>query len=62
LLDLPLLLDADRALARQLKELHELIANAGYIVIGLHAAVALFHHYIKRNNAMLRMLPARFRH
>ncbi|BBT70811.1 MULTISPECIES: cytochrome b561 [Enterobacteriaceae] len=40
-----------------LKEWHELIANAGYFLIGLHALAALFHHYIMRDNTLLRMLP-----
>lgn len=42
-----------------LKSLHELIANAGYFIIGLHAAAALFHHYIVRDNTLDRMLPLR---
>jgi cytochrome b561 len=41
-----------------LKELHEIIANAGYYLIGLHAAAALFHHYVVRDNTLERMLPA----
>lgn len=40
-----------------LKELHELIANAGYFLIGFHALAALFHHYIVRDNTLERMLP-----
>jgi Cytochrome B561 len=40
-----------------LKELHEIIANAGYFLIGLHALAALFHHYIVRDNTLERMLP-----
>ena len=40
-----------------LKELHELIANAGYFLVGIHALAALFHHYIVRDNTLVRMLP-----
>lgn len=40
-----------------LKEWHELIANAGYFLIGCHALAALFHHYIMRDNTLERMLP-----
>ncbi|WP_407434844.1 cytochrome b [Lelliottia sp.] len=36
---------------------HELIANAGYFLIGFHALAALFHHYIERDNTLERMLP-----
>jgi cytochrome b561 len=31
----------------------------GYWLIGLHAAAALFHHYIVRDNTLRRMLPLR---
>jgi cytochrome b561 len=30
----------------------------GYFLIGTHALAALVHHYIKRDNALRRMLPA----
>ncbi len=42
-----------------LKNLHELIANTGYFIIGLHALAALFHHYVVRDNTLIRMLPGR---
>ncbi|MFI8416772.1 cytochrome b561 [Serratia sp. NPDC078593] len=42
-----------------LKEIHELVANAGYFIIGLHAAAALFHHYIIRDNTLIRMSPGK---
>ena len=48
-------------LARQLKQLHVIVANAGYFAIGMHAAFALFHHYVKRDNTLTRMLPQRWR-
>ena len=59
--DLPFPIEPDDALARQLKKLHETIANAGYFAIGLHAAAALFHHYVKRDATLRRMLPQRWR-
>ena len=59
--DLPFPIEPDDALARQLKELHESIAKAGYAAIGLHAAAALFHHYVKRDNTLTRILPSRWR-
>ncbi|MFC0227358.1 cytochrome b [Serratia aquatilis] len=40
-----------------LKEIHEFIASAGYFVIGIHALAAIFHHYIMRDNTLIRMLP-----
>jgi cytochrome b561 len=59
--DLPFPIDTDDGLAKQLKRWHEYIANAGYFAIGLHAAFALFHHYIKRDTTLKRMLPGRWR-
>lgn len=42
-----------------LKEYHILLANTGYVVIGLHAAAALLHHYVFKDNTLRRMLPKR---
>ena len=58
-LELPALIGPDKALSRSIKEIHETIGTAGYYLIGLHAAAALFHHYVKRDNTLLRMLPQR---
>ena len=56
-LHLPALLHANKALARQVREVHGTIGNIGYFLIGLHAAAALFHHYLRRDNTLVRMLP-----
>lgn len=56
-LQLPSLIAENKALAKALKEFHEVAGKAGYILIGLHAAAALVHHYIKRDNTLTRMLP-----
>ena len=37
------------------------IGTIGYWLIGLHAVAALFHHYLMRDNTLLRMLPRRGR-
>jgi cytochrome b561 len=58
-LQLPALIGENKELAKQLKELHEVVGVAGYYLIGLHAAAALFHHYIQRDNTLTRMLPRR---
>lgn len=57
-LELPALIGKNKELAHQIKEVHEFIGTAGYFLIGAHAAAALFHHYIKRDNTLLRMRPA----
>jgi len=56
-LQLPALIGESRQVAEWVKELHEFIGTAGYFVIGLHAAAALFHHYFVRDNTLRRMLP-----
>jgi cytochrome b561 len=56
-LQLPALLGADKALAGSLKEIHETIGTIGYYLVGLHAAAALVHHYVNRDDTLRRMLP-----
>lgn len=46
----------DRAFSRSTKEVHELFANALLILAALHAAAALLHHYVLRDNTLRRML------
>jgi cytochrome b561 len=48
---------ADRAFARSVKEVHEVLANALVILAVLHAAAALIHHWIFRDRTLARMLP-----
>jgi cytochrome b561 len=47
----------NRALVHLIGGRHALFANAVLIVAGLHAAAALFHHYILRDATLRRMLP-----
>jgi cytochrome b561 len=54
-LDLPALIAPDKALGRQLKEIHELGGNLGYFLIGGHAVAALSHHYVLKDNTLRRM-------
>lgn len=58
-LELPPLMNQDKALAKTLEEIHETVGNAGYYLIGLHTAAALYHHFIVRDDTLLRMLPRR---
>ena len=58
-LHVPALMAENEALAKQLEEIHEALGTAGYFLIGAHALAALIHHYIQRDNALTRMLPAR---
>jgi cytochrome b561 len=58
-LQLPALIGESKALADLIEEIHETGGTVGYYLIGLHAAAALFHHYVKRDNTLTRMLPSR---
>lgn len=58
-LELPALIGENKALAKQIKEVHEFVGTTGYYLIGLHAAAALYHHYLKHDNTLTRMLPGR---
>ena len=49
----------DRPMARNLKEAHELLANALMLLALLHALAALFHQYVMRDGLIRRMLPGR---
>ena len=51
----------NRALMHLIGGWHALAANAVLIVAGVHAAAALFHHYILRDATLRRMLPWRMR-
>lgn len=52
---LPALAAPDRAFAHQMEELHEAGANLGYLLVGLHAAASLFHHFVLRDGLLNRM-------
>ena len=47
----------DRAFAGNVKETHEVLAHTLVIVAGVHAAAALFHHWVLRDRTLARMLP-----
>jgi cytochrome b561 len=51
--------DVNKALAERTEEVHETLATVGYFLIGLHAIAALFHHYVRRDNALRRMTLTR---
>lgn len=57
-LELPRLIAENKDTAHRIKDLHEALATAGYGLVGLHAVAALAHHYLVRDNTLLRMLPS----
>lgn len=56
---LPVFLAPNKDLAENIFDIHSLIGNTAYFLIGIHAAAALFHHYFQRDDTLLRMLPQR---
>lgn len=56
-LELPPLVAPDDALAGLVKSWHVTIGSAGYVLIALHTLAALYHHYVRRDNTLRRMLP-----
>jgi len=58
-LELPALVAENKEFAKTLKELHQTIGVLGYYLIGLHAAAAVFHHHVLKDDTLTRMLPVR---
>jgi len=61
-LNLPALIGVDKEFAHTAEEVHVTIGNIGYLLIGLHAVAALFHHYFLKDNTLVRMLPRSKKH
>lgn len=57
-LELPALTGPDKPFASQAKDIHETVGEIGYWLIGAHALAGLFHHYLRRDDTLRRMLPA----
>lgn len=57
LVHIPGFAPGDKALRHQLLGWHGTVANVILVVAGLHAAAALFHHYVWRDGVLRRMLP-----
>ncbi|MCX7071269.1 MAG: cytochrome b/b6 domain-containing protein [Gammaproteobacteria bacterium] len=58
-LPLPALIAKDRALAEQVHDWHALGGWLLLALVGLHAAAALYHHYVLRDGVLRRMLTGR---
>jgi len=54
-LEVPAMVAADPALKDTVREVHETLGTAFYLVIGLHAMASLFHHYMLGDNTLRRM-------
>ena len=58
-LELPAAMEEHKDLARPLRKIHETLGTIGYFLIGVHALGALLHHYVMRDDTLVRMLPQR---
>lgn len=54
---LPALIAPDAALKDLLGGIHQTVGKAFYLIIGLHAMAALFHHYMLSDDSLRRILP-----
>ncbi|WP_136621629.1 MULTISPECIES: cytochrome b [Mesorhizobium] len=57
LFTIPAPVSPDRDTARFIRELHSLCANSILILAAVHAAAALWHHFIRKDDVLKRMLP-----
>lgn len=56
---MPALLAPDKALADTMATLHALLADTLIVLVGVHVAAALKHHWIDDDGLLKRMLPGR---
>ena len=56
---LPALITENKGLVETIKEIYEIGASAIYVLVGIHAAAALYHHCFVRDNTLLHILPER---
>ena len=54
-IELPALLAANKELAHQLEDLHELLAELFYYLVGFHVLAALYHHLLRKDDTLKRM-------
>ncbi|MEP9377555.1 cytochrome b [Aquabacter sp. CN5-332] len=59
LFTIPAPIPVDRPFGRQVQEVHEWLANALIAVAAIHGAAALWHHFVRRDDVLARMLPGR---
>lgn len=49
----------DRAIFHPTEDIHGYLAYVLFALVGLHAAAALWHHFVQHDRVLLRMLPSR---
>lgn len=58
-LTLPALVAENKEAAEWYKEVHATMGDAVMVMIGLHVAAALFHHFAVKDDTLKRMMPAK---
>jgi len=59
--NIPPLVPKNADLGHRIAELHALLGDVVVWLAGLHAAAALFHHFVLRDDVLASMLPAGWR-
>jgi len=54
-IELPALLAANKDLGHQLEDIHVLLADIFYYLVGFHVLAALYHHFIRKDDTLKRM-------
>ena len=62
IVELPLLAQTNKETAQVVKEAHEVLAMILLLLVLLHIAAACKHHFISKNDVLMRMLPRLRRH
>jgi superoxide oxidase len=60
-IDLPRLIAPDKAIATQFKDIHEFLVNIIYALFALHVAAAIYHHKVRKDNALRLMMRSEAR-
>ena len=59
--DVPPMIPEAHAAGQAVAQIHTILGDAVVWLAGFHAAAALFHHFVLRDEVLLSMLPARWR-
>jgi cytochrome b561 len=58
-LALPSLIGENKAFSGTLYNTHVLVSQLIYFIVGLHILIALWHHFVRRDNTLIRMMPGK---
>lgn len=61
LFSIPSPVAGDKVLGHTVREVHEFFANLILALVAVHALAAIWHHYIKKDDVLTRMMPGQKR-